>query len=341
MARDGDMDGPTRRRPRRVTASDVAEAAAVSRAAVSRAFAKSAYLDPAKRALILETAKRLGYRPNALAASLQGMRTDLVGIVAGDLAREYDSAFVSVLVSALNASGKWPLVLSGSEALNTRSIRSVFGYPLDAMIVRGGSVPTAAFADAAQLNIPIIFSGRVAQASLADCICCRNQDGARMAIEAMLGRGRRRFGYIGGPADWSSEIERQAGVHEALRDADLRLIGQTHADYTFQGGRDAALQMLKDRDLDALFCANDAMALGALSAARQMPGHQVPETLSIIGFDDIPMAAWPEFDLTTVRNPVRQTVSEILRLLDARLSDPTRDGEVIMIAPELVERGTH
>lgn len=341
MARDGDMDRPVRRRPRRVTASDVAEAAAVSRAAVSRAFAKSAYLDPAKRALILETAKRLGYRPNALAASLHGTRTDLVGIVAGDLAREYDSAFVSVLVSELNASGKWPLVLSGSEALNTRSIRSVFGYPLDAMIVRGGSVPTAVFADAAQLNIPIIFSGRVVQAPLADCICCRNEDGARTAIEAMLGRGRRRFGYIGGPTDWSSEIERRKGVHGALGDAGLTLVGRIHADYTFEGGRNAALRMLSDCQVDALFCANDAMALGALSAAREVPGHPVPEALSIIGFDDIPMAAWPEFDLTTIRNPVRQTVSEILRLLDERLSDPTRDGQVVMITPELVERGTH
>ncbi len=341
MAQDKDADSQTARRPRRVTASDVAEAAAVSRAAVSRAFAKNAYLDSAKRDLILETARRLGYRPNALAASLHGTETGLVGIVAGDLGREYDAAFVGALVSGLNASGKWPLVLSGSDALTTQSIRAVLGYPLDALIVRGGSVPTAAFRDAAQLHIPVIFSGRVAEAPLADCICCRNEDGARLAIEAMLDRGRRSFGYIGGPADWSSEAERQTGVQDALREAGLALCAQQQADYTFEGGRSAARQILRDDRIDALFCANDAMALGALSTAREMPGHQVPETLSIIGFDDIPLAAWPDFNLTTIRNPIPETVSQILRLVEARLSDPTRDGEVIMIAPELVARGTH
>ncbi len=323
-----------------MTAQDVADAAGVSRSAVSRAFSKTAYLDSDKRARVMETAKRLGYRPNALAASLQGLHTNLVAIVAGDLGNAYDAEFAGALVAALNAAGKWPLVLSGSDRVTQQSIRSVLRYPLDALIVRGGSLPTPAFENAAQLSIPVIYSGRVEIAPLVDCVCCENQAGARLAIDAMLAKGRRRFGYIGGPPDWSSERERLAGVQAALSDAGLTLSAQIQADYTRKGGRAAAQTLLAAHDLDALFCANDAMALGALSAARDA-GSRVPQDLSIIGFDDMRLAAWPEFELSTIRNPISATVAEILRLLDARLADPTRAGEIVMIPPEFVARNTH
>ncbi len=329
------------KRPRRVTAIEVARKAGVSRAAVSRAFSETAYLDAGKRELILQTAAELGYRPNALAASLQGNRTGLVAVIAGDLARQYDSAFVGELVSQLNAAGKWPIILGGPDTLTEQSVRQVLSYPLDAMIVRGGSLNAAIFDDAAQLSIPVIFSGRVVEAPLVDSVCCRNEAGARLAVETLISKGRRKIGYIGGPSDWSSENERLAGVISALQDAGLALSAKANADYSLNGGRDAARALLSDTNVDALFCANDAMALGALSAAKAIGQHHVPNTLSIIGFDDVPLAGLPEFDLTTLRNPVKRTVAQILRLLDARLADPTRKSEVVMISPELIERGTH
>ncbi|MEO0913006.1 MAG: LacI family DNA-binding transcriptional regulator [Pseudomonadota bacterium] len=329
------------KRPRRVTAQDVATAADVSRSAVSRAFTPGAYLDAAKRELVLRTALQLGYRPNALAASLQGARTNLVGIIAGDIGNQYDSELVAHLVARLNEADKWPLVLGGAEAVTEQSVMSVLSYPLDALIVRGGSIDTALFSNCAKLNIPVIFSGRVVEGPFIDSVCCRNAEGTARAVDLLLARGRRRFGFIGGPAAWSSVQERLAGVERQLARAGLPLIVRCEADYRFAGGSNATRGMLAQHPLDAIICANDAMALGALSVARNEAGRSVPEDLSIIGFDDVTLAAWPDFNLTTLRNPQARTVTELLRLLDARLTDPEKPSETVLIDPILMERGTH
>ncbi|MDW3181845.1 LacI family DNA-binding transcriptional regulator [Roseobacter sp.] len=329
------------RRRARVTAADVAEAAGVSRSAVSRAFTPGAYLDADKRQLVLKTAMDLGYRPNALAASLQGAATDLVGVVVGELSNPYDSEWLAALVSALNASGKWPIVLGGQAEGLDESVTSILSYPLDALIVRGGSLGEALIDNCTKLNIPVIFSGRVISHPAIDCIACRNHMGMVQAVTLLLESGRRRIGYIGGPPTLSSEQERLAGVVERLAEAGLTLAAQVTSDYSFDGGQSAMRALLQDTSPDAVVCANDAMALGALSFARNCRNLTVPEDLAIIGFDDIAMAAWAEFNLTTVRNPLAKTVDEVLRLLEGRLANPQKPGEVVMIDPDLVKRGTH
>ena len=334
-------ENKTSRRSRRVTASDVAKAAGVSRPAVSRAFTPGAYLDKEKRSRILSTALKLGYRPNALAASLHGNSTNLVGVVAGDMDNPYDAEFIARLISSLNETNKWPLLLGGSARATEEILLSVLNYPLDALIIRGGSIHPSLLEDCGKLQIPIIFSGYVVKAPLTDCVCCRNQEGETLAVEQLLQRGRRAFGFIAGPASRSSTNERIAGVIRRLEMAGLELRALEHSDYSYGGGSKAAAIMLAQHTLDAIICANDAMALGALSVARRLHNLAVPEALSIIGFDDIAMASWPDFNLTTIRNPVNETISEILRLLEARLENLEKPGEICMIDPVLIARGTH
>ncbi|MCV3273832.1 LacI family DNA-binding transcriptional regulator [Roseobacter sinensis] len=341
MTEEKDHLRPTARRPRRVTAADVARAAGVSRTAVSRAFNPDSYLDPLKRERVLNVALDIGYRPNALAASLQGTRTGLVAVVAGDLASPYDSEFLAALVSALNAADKWPLVLGGPHAVTDQAILSVLRYPLDALIIRGGSISPDIVTTCEKLNIPIIFAGRIGSNPRSDSVACDNRAGSAKAVDLLLRGGRRRFGYLGGPADWSSERERLAGVVSRLEGAGHRLLTHGHADYSVEGGRRAARVLLTSHALDALICANDAMALGALSCARHDLGLAVPDDLAVVGFDDISMARWPEYRLTTLRNPIDCTVREVLRLLEMRLSHPQRPGERVIIAPTLIARATH
>lgn len=157
----------------------------------------------------------------------------------------------------------------------------------------------------------------------------------------LLQKGRRRFGWIDGPPRVVSTRERRVGVQRALEEAGLELTADDDSDYTFSGGMAAARKMLGQYDLDALVCANDAMAAGALSVARDIMGMKVPEDLSITGFDNVEMAEWPCFNLTTVRNPMREITDEIMRLLVERIADPNKPGEAIWVDAELVERGTH
>ncbi|WP_198662778.1 LacI family DNA-binding transcriptional regulator [Cohaesibacter intestini] len=327
-------------RGRRVTASDVANVARVSRSAVSRAFTPGAYLDKDKRALILKTARQLGYRPNALAASLHGSSTNLVGVVAGSLDNLYDSEFLAKLVAELNQANKWPLVLAGGDSCIEDSILSILNYPLDALIIRGGSIPSSLIETCAKLNIPLLFSGHVVDAPFTDCVCCRNGAGAALAVDHLVERGRTAFGFLGGPSSRSSSLERLEGTEERLKHHGLELQIRHFCDYSYENGRKAAKEMLAQAKLDALLCANDAMALGALSAIRATLGLKVPDDLSIIGFDDVALAAWPDFNLTTLRNPIDQTVAEILRLLELRLDSPDKPNEVVLVDPVLMRRGT-
>ncbi|GGE96728.1 substrate-binding domain-containing protein [Stappia taiwanensis] len=331
------------RQSRRITAAQVAEAAGVSRSAVSRAFTAGAYLDRAKREKILKVAQELGYRPNALAAGLQAAgRSDLVAIVTGDLVNHYDAEILARLVQSLRGLGKWPVVLGGHEDLREEDVLGVLGYPLDALVLRGGSVAESVALHCAKLNIPMILSGRVMSAPGVDCVCCDNARGAAMAVRALVARGRRKLGYLGGVPHLSSDQDRRTGFETALAEEGLSPAVLAHADYSFEGGYAAARDLLAGgAEIDGLFCANDAMALGVMAAARQEGGLSIPEDLSIIGFDDISMAAWPGFDLTTVRNDMDETVSQILRLLSARLEAPGKDNEVAWIEPELILRGTH
>ncbi|WP_421703118.1 LacI family DNA-binding transcriptional regulator [Aliiroseovarius sp.] len=335
----GDRD-ETGRVSRRVTAQMVADAAGVSRSAVSRAFTEGAYLDAEKRLKIQEVATELGYKPNALAAGLQGGRSHLVAIFVGNMRSPYDTAFVRRLVGQLNARSKWPLLIDGGGEQAESAVSEVLRYPLDALILRGGSMAEEIVTRCAKVGIPMISSGRLVMAPGVDNVCCHNAQGMRMATEELLSRGRNRFALISGPQAFFSSGRRRAGLIETLAERDMTLIGEETGDYTVEGGYDAARRLFSNARPDALLCSNDAMAIGALTAAREM-GLSVPGDMSVIGFDDIQMASWPTFNLSTVRNPIDASVDRIMELLERRLETPMKPAETVYTDPVLKLRGTH
>lgn len=331
---------PSADRPRRITAQTVADLAGVSRSAVSRAFTPGAYLGDEKRQKILRVAAEAGYQPNALAAGLKGGQSNLVAVFVGNTRSPYDMDFLSRLAGALNGLKKWPIVIDGSGDSAASAMDELLRYPLDALILRGGSMSAEIVTQCARFGIPMISSGRPVASRGVDNVLCRNAEGTRMATDLLLSKGRERFGYIGGPKDFYSSHERQAGVMQALTAFGLPLAAMAESDFTVESGYTAARHLFENHKLDAVICANDASAIGALAAAREM-ALDVPGDVSIIGFDDIAMAKWPTFNLTTVRNPLGISVDEILGLLQRRLADPSKPDETIHIDPILVERGTH
>lgn len=257
-------------RPRRATAQTVADLAGVSRSAVSRAFTPGAYVDSEKRRRILKVAAEAGYQPNALAAGLKGGRSNLVAVFVGNMRSPYDSAFVGELAQALSRQKKWPILIDGPEARTDQGLRELLRYPLDALILRGGSMTEEIVDKCARFGIPMISSGRPIEGPRVDNVCCRNADGMRMITDLLLGQGRRRFGYLSGPEEFYSSSRRRSGVLNALDQAGLRLVAEQPTDYSVDSGFDAAHRLLSTGRLDALICANDATAIGALSAAREM-----------------------------------------------------------------------
>lgn len=140
----------------------------------------------------------------------------------------------------------------------------------------------------------MIIVGHVLADRTADCVCCRNDDGTSMAVELLLDHGRRQFAYIGGPSDWFSEQERFRGLRRRLGQQGLSPIAHVPSDYMYSGGHGSARWLLQAHPrLDAIIRANDAMALGTLSFLRREAWVEVPGDISVVGFDNIAMSAWP------------------------------------------------
>lgn len=323
----------------RVTADDVARAAGVSRAMVSRAFTPGASVSAKKREHVLAVAQALGYRPNLIARGLTGRSTGLIAVVAGEISRPYEAWLLEHLVLELSSRGYQPLLLPALRGGNvTEMIDHALAYQVEGAIVAAGSVSREIADRCRASGAPLVLIGRVLESSGVDAVCCDNIKGMQLLVNRLVQQGRRRIAWLGGTEDTFSDQERRRGVEQALSHHGLALLAVRRGDFSLHSGLNEGLALLDaGQALDAIICANDAMALGVIEAAAQR-GIQVPDEIAVTGFDDVPSAAWGRCPLTTVRNPVHETALEALRLLEARVQMPTRATQIVRVGVTLVER---
>src|SRR5690606_13778183 len=157
-----------------------------------------------------------------------------------------------------------------------------------------------------------------------------------LVAQRFVALGRRRIAMIGGRPDTSTHLERARGFTDALAEAGLAPLAAPSGqyDYATRFAKSRAL-LQSDLRIDALFCVNDIMGLAAMDAAREL-GVLVPDDLAVIGFDDIPMAAWPSYQMTTVRQPLELMVTETLDLVDRLRAAPEGRGEIRILPVSLI-----
>jgi len=326
---------------RRITSEDVARLAGVSQATVSRVFTPGASVSTKAREKVERAARELGYMPNALARGLTQRRTGLIGIVTGDLTSLYDTQLLSVLCGALRAEQWQPLLMRTSRTDETGgAMLEAMAYQVDAIIVAAGSVPPSIVSETQTYHTPVIMLGKGATPGV-DTICCDNAQGVRLIARHLVAAGHKRIAYIAGNPAAFSEQERSRYFAEALNDAGSSLFATAAADYSYEGGEAAAIALLTAKTPpDAIFCGNDTIALGAMDAARHMLGLKVPRDLSIIGFDDIVMAGWPGYRLTTIQQPLEKTVGATVDLLRRRFAGEELPPQAVRIPVSLILRAS-
>lgn len=324
----------------RVTSHEVALGAGVSQSTVSRVFSGDERLSQATRERVLEVARGLGYKPNAIARGLITRRTQIIGLVASYMTNPFFPTVLQAFTQTLHELG-WRVLLftAGTSEDVDELLPEVLAYQVDGLIIVTASLSSKMTREALQRGIPVVLFNRYAPGSGASAVSCANYEGGRMVADALLDAGHKRLAYITGREDTSTNLDRQRGFLERL--AERGLPGRLEpGNFTYEGGFEAAMRLLgaKARP-DAIFCANDITALGALDAARKL-GVGVPSELSVIGFDDIPMAQWAAYSLTTVRQPVEAMIEASVRLLLERVSN-TNLGSVLEFLPgTLVRRGS-
>ncbi|MEV0148442.1 MULTISPECIES: LacI family DNA-binding transcriptional regulator [unclassified Nonomuraea] len=306
---------------RRPTLEAVAARAGVSRATASRVVNGQTTVAAHIRDAVLRAIDELGYVPNPAARSLVTQRTDSVALVVSEPPTRVfseDPLFATVIRSASveleTVNKQVVLMLASSASSHARVERYISGGHVDGvmLISMHGADPLPAALS--RLRVPVVSYGRPAVPVDIPYVDNDNVGGAELAVRHLVGLGRRRIATIAGPQDMIGGQDRLSGYRTVLRDSDRRSIVAV-GDFTRESGAVAMRQLLRDDPgLDAVFVANDLMAVGALQSLRQA-GRRVPDDVAVVGFDDIEAAQYTEPPLTTVRHPVVEQATAMVRLL--------------------------
>ncbi|MER5623384.1 LacI family DNA-binding transcriptional regulator [Streptosporangium sp. NPDC002544] len=328
-------DGPT--------ITTIAERAGVSIASVSRVLNGLPTRENTVRR-VLSAAEELGYVPNSVARSLKSRRTNQVAFAMADIGNPVYLAMIREIQPVLKAAG-YRLVLHSTDADVADEIdvlRSLGERYVDGLIMIPLRVSEAHLKAIEAARAPVVIIGSVPDGTRVDNIRTDSRTGVRLALDHLHSLGRRRIGFVNGPLDTVPGSARSTAYAEALSalglpyDENLVEIGDF---YRAEGAAAVSRLLARAPDLDAIMCANDLIALGALEVLRRN-GRRVPEDVAVAGMDDIDMAAaaWPALTSVSLGSAERGRAAAEL-LLD-RLGNGEREPRVVTVPPRLVVRAS-
>lgn len=325
-----------------MTSFDVARLAGVSQPTVSRILRNLPGASPATRARVLIAAAELSYIPSESGRALSTRRSRRVAVVAEELTNPYYPELVEPIRRSLRSHDLRAVLISDAEPGGV-GVEILADGSYDGVILtttlRSSSLPR----DLTERGIPHVLVNRVLDVAESPSCAVDNVGGATAISELVADLGHERVGSIQGPAVTSTGRERACAVSRELRSRGIPLrrnmIRRTA--FSHDGGRAAAIDLLTQSSRPtAIVCGNDVIALGTLSAARELR-IAVPEELTVAGFDDIPMAGWPLVNLTTVHCELERLATTAVELLLAEVGGPQRPAQLHLLPVSLVLRGTH
>lgn len=322
----------------RPTSYDVAKLAGVSQSAVSRCFRPGSSIAPKTRARVLAAAQALGYHPNAMASGLITKRSNLVAVLISNLTNLYYPEVLAEITRRLSDRGIRVLLFTlQTESDADATLDQVWRYRVDGAIV-AARLSAPQLRDFAKHGVPIVLYNRVGEGEAVASVCCDSIGGERQLIDRLVAAGHRHFGIIAGPDDSYVSQERVRGAQQRLQELGHEPTIVAGA-FDYASGEAGLRDLLEKtgRKLDALICANDLMAIGAIDGARNGLGLRVPEELSIVGFDGVAPAMWSSYQLSTVRQPVRRMAEAAVSMVMERIEDSALPPETRTFAGTLIE----
>ncbi|MEZ4519304.1 MAG: LacI family DNA-binding transcriptional regulator [Chloroflexota bacterium] len=327
-----------------VTIIDVAREAGVSYSTVSRVVNNKSYVNAETRAKVLQAMTRMGYQANLQARSLAGGRSNVIGLLVVDLATQYMSEIMHGIDDVL-ASNQYELMLYTTHRRKTKEsayVNMMAQSIADGLLILLPRDPDAYLESLRDRDFPYVLIDHRSLNESDLSVFSANQDGAHTATTHLIDLGHTRIGMITGWMDMTSAKDRLAGYKSALADRGLPFDPSLvfEGDFTQSSGSQALSYFLQIQNPPtAIFASNDLAAAGVLEAVRYH-GLLVPDDLSVIGFDDIPLAATLNPALTTMRQPLHEMGSIATQLLLNRIDEPDERYSSIVLPTELILRET-
>lgn len=326
----------------RITSAEVAARAGVSQSAVSRVFTPGASASKATVAKVRKAAAELGYRPNSLARAMVSGRSRIIGLVVAYLENQFYPIALELMSNALEARGYHILIFTAQNSTDgvDAVMQGLMDYQVDGIVAASVSMSSDLAARAKSAGVPVVLFNRGQDGEGFSNVTSDNLLGGRKVAEFLLAGGHQRIAHIAGWQGSSTGRDRQAGFVEALETAGVTPFAVVDGKYDREVAMACARDLLAGPERpDAIFVGNDHMAFGVIDAVREaglVPGRDV----SVVGFDDVPLASWAAYDLTTFRQPVNRMVEATVETLIDQIETQTAAPRQIAIEGKLVLRGS-
>ena len=325
-----------------VTSSQVAEHAGVSQSAVSRAFTPGASISPKTRARVLASAKSLGYRPNAIARTLITNRSRIIAVVMAYLENLFYPDVLEELGRRLAAENYHVLLFTGFKDRDSDPVfDQIMQYRVDGIILASTSLSSELSEECTVAGIPVVLFNRTTERDETSSVTTLNREGGRLLGEFLLAGGHRTFGYIAGLENSSTNRDRFLGFTEALAAKGITRVEVRTGNFNRADAEKAARELLSLPERpEAIFVANDHMAVAVMDVARYEFGLSIPGDLSIVGFDNVGPARWPSYGITTVTQPIKEMVEATVDILMDQIASGEIEAIHRAIPGELIVRSS-
>ncbi len=323
-----------------INARDVAKLAGVSQSSVSRVFFGGASVSEKTRKKVLAAAEELGYVPNEFARSLITNKTRLIGLVMKGVQNPFYPQVLKEFTTYFKELGYSILfVHTNHDEIQKEDIEMLLHYHVAGVIITDATLSLKVIEEFKNNKIPVVLFNRKVEEQNFFSVSTNNLEASRQIAKYLIEKGCTDMVYVSGERNTSTSIEREKGFSEILAKHNLPY-KVYHSNYSYDGGYQAANEILQNgRIPSAFFVANDIMALGVLDALREQ-SIAVPQQTKLIGFDNIEMAAWPIYNLTTWEQPISQMVEETVKYIISEIEEYTDRIGNIEINGELIERKT-
>ena len=315
----------------KVTSAEVARLAGVSQSAVSRVFTPGASVSAKTMEKVRAAAEELGYRPNVLARSLITGRTRIIGLVVAYLENQFYPMALELLSRALQARGYHILVFMAENSTErvAQVMSELLDYQVDGIITASVAMSNDLTARCDGAGIPVVMFNRGQDDARLSEVTSDNVNGARRAAEFLIKGGHKRIAHVMGWQGSSTGRDRAEGFKQAMQAAGLQPFAMVDGTYSREKAAAVTRELCQGPERpDAIFVGNDHMAFAVMDTLRHELGLRVPQDVSVVGYDDVPMAAWPAYGLTTIRQPVNRmveaTVAALLNQIEGGSSAPTK-----------------
>lgn len=325
-----------------VTSAEVAERAGVSQSAVSRTFTPGASASKKTAEKVRKAAAELGYRPNVLARAMVSGKSRIIGLVVAYLENQFYPEALEKLSNELQKRGYHVLIFMAEQSavhIDT-VVEEILDYQVDGIIAASVALSSDLSERCRAAGVPMVLFNRSQDDPNMSAVTSDNYAGGRKVAEFLLAAGHQKIGYIAGWHGASTQRDREAGFISALAKAGVALHSRAEGDFSMEEAADATRSMFSSDPPEAVFVANDHMAIAVMDTLRFELGLKVPEDVSVVGYDDVPAASWPAYNLTTVRQPANRMVTNTVEILLDQIENEISETRRIAIDGPLVLRGS-